>query len=138
MDTFHYYLRLGNFRALYIDVIMRNTQMSSPVIMRHLMAPTSPSRNPFADPNIPSLVDVIARIEAATELALRTRQNWCWALRAIARAAGTEPAMVPAHPEFLRKVLERAAPASLGMTRAGWNNARSLLGKALEWADLAS
>jgi hypothetical protein len=43
-------------------------------------------------------------------------------------------AAVPAHPEFLRTALERAAPASLGITRAAWNNARSLAGKALEWA----
>jgi integrase len=98
------------------------------------MAATSPSRNPFADPIIPSLADLIARIEAAKELPLRTRQNWVWALRAIARAAGDEPAAVPAHLEFLRIVLERAAPASLGMTRAAWNNARSLAGKALVWA----
>jgi integrase len=98
------------------------------------MAATSRSRNPFADPSIPSLADLIARIEAAKGLPLRTRQNWVWALRAIARAAGDELAAVPAHPEFLRTVLERAAPASLGMTRAAWNNARSLAGKALAWA----
>ena len=98
------------------------------------MAATSPSRNPFADPTIPSLADLIARIEAAKELPLRTRQNWIWALRAIARAADNKPAAVPAHPEYVRTALERAAPAASGMTRPSWNNARSLTGKALDWA----
>jgi integrase len=102
------------------------------------MSTTPQSRNPFADPSLPTFVDVIARIAADEKLPLRIRQNWTWALRAVARAVGKEPAAIPAHPEFLRKVLDRAAPASLGITRAGWNNARSLTGKVLEWAGLAS
>jgi hypothetical protein len=35
-------------------------------------------------------------------------------------------------------VLAQAAPASLGISRATWSNARSLCGKALEWAGLTS
>jgi hypothetical protein len=38
----------------------------------------------------------------------------------------------------LRKQLDRAAPASLNMTRPAWNNARSLASKALEWAGFTS
>jgi integrase len=102
------------------------------------MANTSLSRNPFADPTLPTFADLIARIQAQEALPLRNRQNWRWALGAVARAVGKDPVAVPAHPEFLRKLLDHAAPASLGMSRAGWNNARSLMGKALEWAGLAS
>jgi integrase len=102
------------------------------------MSNTPQSRNPFADPTLPTFADLIARVEVEEKLPLRTRQNWCWALRAVARAVGKDPAAVPAHPEFLRKLLDRAAPASLGMSRAAWNNARSLMGKVLEWAGLAS
>jgi integrase len=102
------------------------------------MANTPQSRNPFADPTLPTFADLIARIRADEALPLRTRQNWHWALGAVARAVGKDPVAVPAHPEFLRKLLDHAAPASLGMSRAGWNNARSLMGKALEWAGLAS
>lgn len=102
------------------------------------MANTSPSRNPFADPTLPTLADLLARIQAEEALPLRARQNWCWALRAVSRAVGRDPTAVPGHPKFLRKLLDRAAPASLGMSRAGWNNARSLMGKALKWAGLAS
>src|SRR5215472_5682373 len=102
------------------------------------MAQTAASRNPFADPQLPTFADLIDRIRADKELPLRTRQNWTWALRAVARAVKKVPIAIPAHPEFLRKLLDGAAPASLGMTRAGWNNARSLLGKALKWAGLTS
>jgi integrase len=102
------------------------------------METTPPSRNPFADPALPSLADLIPRIKADETLPLRTRQNWPWALRAVSHAVGKDPAEVPAHPEFLRKVLAQAAPASIGLTKPAWNNARSLLGKALKWAGFAS
>jgi integrase len=102
------------------------------------MAPMSPSRNPFADPSLPTFAGLIDRIEADKELPPRTRQNWAWALRAIARAVAKELAAVPAHPEFLRKLLDGAAPASLGMSRGAWNNCRSLAGKVLEWAGLTA
>jgi hypothetical protein len=96
------------------------------------------SRNPFADPTLPTFADLILRVKADQQLPLITRQNWTWALRAVARAVAKDPVAIPAHPEFLRKVLGRAAPASLGITPAAWNNARSLTGKVLEWAFLAS
>ena len=102
------------------------------------MAPMSPSRNPFADPRAPTFADLIDRIEAHDELPLRLRQNLTWAFRAVARAIGKEPTAVPAHPEFLRKALDQAAPASVGLSHRAWNNARSLAGKALHWAGLTS
>ena len=102
------------------------------------MANTAISRNPFADPSLPTFAALIVRIAADEALALRTRQNWSWALRVVARAVGKDPVAIPAHPEFLRKLLDRAAPASIGVTRPAWNNARSLMGKVLEWAGLAS
>ncbi len=102
------------------------------------MASASLSRNPFADPTLPTFADLIARVSAEETLAQRTRQNWTWALRVVARAVGKDPAAVPAHPEFLCRMMEIAAPASIGLTGPSWNNARSLLGKALEWAGLAA
>ena len=72
------------------------------------------------------LANLIARVRAAEALPLSMRQNWVWALKTVARAAGKDPAEVPAHPEFLRKVSKRAAPAAIGLGRKAWNNARSL------------
>ncbi len=102
------------------------------------MATAHRSRNPFADPGLPTLADLIARIAANPVLSARSRQNWIWALRTAARAAGKDSIAVPAHPEYLRKLMDQAAPESIGISRAGWNNARSLMGKALQWAGLAS
>ena len=97
-----------------------------------------PSRNPFTDPLLPTFADLIDRIAGDMLLPLHQRRNWMWALRLIARAAGKAPAQIPAHPEFLRPIFIKSAPASLGITKAAWNNARSLAGKALEWAGIAS
>jgi integrase len=94
--------------------------------------------NPFADPVLPTFADLIARIKAEESLPLRIRQNWCWALRTVARAVDKNAAAIPAHPAFLRPLLDRAAPAAIGISRAGWNNAKSLLGSVLTWAGLAA
>jgi integrase len=102
------------------------------------MALTPQSRNPFADPGSLTLADLIKRVQSADTPPLTTRQNWRWALKTVARAAGKDPTAVPAHPQFLRKVLELGAPEAIGLGRAAWNNARSMTGKVLEWAGLAS
>src|ERR1051325_9990462 len=106
--------------------------------MRHLMAPTPLSRNLFADPAIPTFADLIARVKADPTIPKPRRQNWVWALKALARSTGKDPAAIPAHPEFLRGLFKQAAPASVGLKPAAWNNVRSLIGKALEWAGIAS
>jgi integrase len=102
------------------------------------MASTAQSRNPFAAPSLPSLAVLLDRLRRDQELPVTKRQNWMWALKAIARACGKVPADIVAHPEFLRVLMQEAAPATAGLSRATWNNARSLLGKVLEWAGLAS
>src|SRR4051812_15113675 len=106
--------------------------------MRHLMTTTPLSRNAFADAAIPTFADLIARVKADPTIPKPRRQNWVWALKALPRSVGKDPAAIPAHPEFLRAIFKRAAPASVGLKRAAWNNVGSLIGKALEWAGLAS
>jgi hypothetical protein len=101
------------------------------------MANTSISRNPFADPTVPTFADLIERLKVG-EFPQTKRQNMIWALNVVARAVGRSPAEVVAHPEFLRALMEKAAPESIGLSSASWNNARSLLGKVLEWARLAT
>ena len=101
------------------------------------MTPAPLSRNPFANPALPSFADLLERLKTDRELPKAKRQNWRWALKTVARAAGKDPAEIVAHPGFVRNVMERAAPESIGLTRASWNNARSLVGKVLEWAELA-
>lgn len=102
------------------------------------MAGTHLSRKDFADPSLPTFADLIDRLRKDGILPQTTRQNWMWALRAVARASGKEPIAVLAHPDFLRKLLKRATPATIGLSPAAWNNARSLSGKALEWAGITT
>jgi integrase len=104
--------------------------------MSHNMALTQASRSAFAAPGHLTLADLIGQVEAASELPKSTRQNWCWALRTVARMAGKVPSAIPAHPEFLRRLLEKAAPLAMGLGTGAWNNARSLSGKAMTWAGL--
>lgn len=96
-----------------------------------------PSRNPFADPTLPTFADLLEHLKRDRELPKAKRQNWIWALKTVMRATAADPVKVLAHPKFVRNLMQRAAPESIGLTRASWNNARSLLGKILEWAGLA-
>jgi integrase len=102
------------------------------------MTNTAQSRNPFANPTAPTFANLIDRLKADRELPTAKRQNMVWSLNVVARAVGKDPAEIVAHPEFLRALMNKAAPESIGLSRAGWNNARSLLGKALEWAGLGT
>src|SRR6266478_5157348 len=104
--------------------------------MGHNMATNEISRSAFTIDSQVTLADLIDRIRAADCFSKTMRQNLCWALKTIARVGGKEPAAVPAHPEFLRRLMAKAAPAASGLTGSTWNNARSLTGKALEWAGL--
>ena len=106
--------------------------------MSHNIALKQVSRSAFAAPGQPSLADLIARVEAAPDLPRTIRQNWCWALRTVARVAGKAPAAIPAHPDFLRRLMGKAAPGSMGLGTGAWNNAKSLTGKAMAWAGLIS
>jgi integrase len=100
------------------------------------MTSLPPSRNAFADPTMSTFANLLERLKRDRELPKVKRQNWMWALKTVARAAAKDPAEVLAHPQFVRKLIQRAAPGSIGLSRASWNNARSLLGKVLEWAGL--
>ena len=102
------------------------------------MSTGKPSRNPFVASAQQSIGDVIALVSADSTLPKTTRQNWAWALRFLCRVCGKDPASIPAHPDYLRCLLKKAAPTASGLTAAAWNNARSLAGKALAWAGITT
>jgi integrase len=102
------------------------------------MTTQSPSRNPFVDPGLPSFADLIARLATDKSLPPRKRQNWAWGLRAMARAVGKDPSEVPAHPKYLRYLINRAVPERIGVRSKAWNNVCSFCRAALRWAKLAT
>ena len=59
------------------------------------MSATTPSRNAFADPAIPTFADLIARVKADPTIPKARRQNWVWALKALPRSVGKDPAAIP-------------------------------------------
>ena len=98
------------------------------------MATSPVSRNSFTASAQRSLADLIGRIEQTTEIPKTTRQNWCWALRTIARVAGKDPEAIPAHPDFLRRLIAKSAPVAAELSPGAWNNAKSLMTKAMAWS----
>ena len=84
-----------------------------------------------ASPAPRTLADLIRRVDLASDLSPRRRQELRSALRTIARLLGPDPALIPAGPPLLVRRLAEIAPAAHGLSRGRWNNIRSLLGAAL-------
>jgi integrase len=83
------------------------------------------------DPVSYNLADVIARVLEADDLTDLQKRDQASAVRKAARLIGAAPAELSAEPLMLRRALERVAPEAHGVSRARWNNIRSLVGKAL-------
>ena len=80
---------------------------------------------------ISTLAGVRAQISADLSLKPRCRSDMISALRTLSRVLGTELGLVPAQPQALRTLIARACPAQVGVSRARWDNVRSLTLKAL-------
>ncbi len=105
-----------------------NGPLSVPVITRHRMTPTTPSR---AATPVVTLADVLATVNAA-DLAERRRQDLASAVRTVARLLDRKPEEIPADPRALALRLKAIAPIAAGLSARRWNNIRSLLRAALE------
>jgi site-specific recombinase XerD len=79
----------------------------------------------------PSLADVLAAIEQATDLSPARRRDLSSAVRAVCKALGRQPADIPADPAQLRRRLEGLSPEALGLAARRWANIRSLVLKAI-------
>ncbi|SDK65034.1 tyrosine-type recombinase/integrase [Aliiruegeria lutimaris] len=87
--------------------------------------------NPFADPTIPTLEEVLDRIAADDRLTKAEKTARTSAIRTAGRAIGLPLSAIPAHPAFLRKKLASVVPARVGLRITSWRNAKSILNKAL-------
>src|SRR5262249_18452168 len=98
----------------------------------------APARDNFMGSTAPTLADVLARVLADAGLASQRRRDLASAIRCMGRALSRPLAELPAHPRFLRQQLEALSPAAAGVKPARWRNTRSLLGKALKHAGIAT
>jgi integrase len=87
--------------------------------------------NPFADPAIPTLEDILQRIGADKRLTTAEKTARTSAIRTVGRAFDLPLSAIPAHPAYLRKKLASVVPARVGLKVTSWRNAKSILNKAL-------
>ena len=86
---------------------------------------------PATTPKTPTLADLIVIVLASNRSALQKR-DCVSAIRRGSRALGAEPGDLPINVKLLRRRLEEVSPEAIGMTRATFNNVRSLFNRALE------
>ena len=79
----------------------------------------------------PSLMDLIVAIAASdlTDIQKRDRTS---AVKTVAKAFGLALADIPLETKLLRRKLEEVSPQAVGLSKARWNNVRSLFNRALE------
>jgi hypothetical protein len=82
-----------------------------------------------------TLADVLALLDEAGLIGTR-RRDMVSAIKRLCAMAGTAPATVRAEPLLLREMLSRIRPAAHGVSAKSYSNLRSLLGAALQLADV--
>ena len=73
----------------------------------------------------PTFTDIIHKLEADPDLSDLRRRDLISGLRRVAKALGRQPEETFAEPNWLRPFLSKVAPAALGLSVKGWQNAVS-------------
>ena len=102
--------------------------------MADLLPSRTAQRDPFLDPALPTLADVLTALARSEHAGRKDLPDLRSAVRTAARVLGLPPESVAAHPGPLGQLLARVVPAAHGLRPARWANVRSLLGKALALA----
>src|SRR5579883_3430472 len=79
-----------------------------------------------------TLAGVLEVIKSIPDLSPQRRQNMASSVRTVSRMLGRPVESIPAEPRLLARSLSDLAPEAAGISRARWNNVRSLLRGALE------
>ena len=88
------------------------------------MTPTTLSKRSLSD-----LIDIIQVQPDLTDIQKRDRVS---AIKTAAKAIGLNPNDIPLEVKLLRRKLEEISPEAIGLSRARWNNVRSLFRASLE------
>ena len=83
-------------------------------------------------PSKPSLADLVEVVRADASLSDTQKRDRVSALNTAAKAVGLPLADIPLEPKLLRRKLEDVSPEAVGLSRARWNNIRSLVNRCLE------
>lgn len=87
--------------------------------------------NPFADPAIPTLAQVLDAVSSSPDLSKTERTARYSAIRTVGRALDLPLSAIVAHPKFLGKKLATVVPARVGLKKGSWANAKSILNRTL-------
>ena len=93
--------------------------------------------NPFADPDVPTLAEVLRRVQADEHLPPARKRELASAIHTAARGLHRTPEEIPGSPAFLRRALARHSAAEFGVGHGRLRNIRSLLKRALEVSGVA-
>jgi integrase len=89
---------------------------------------------PVPAPPSRTLADLPAQVQGAVGLTDAQRRDRLSAIRTVARTLGAEPSELPLNIKLLRRRMEEISPEAHGISRARWNNVRSLFARCLEMA----
>ena len=82
------------------------------------MSSFPPPKNPFADPAIPSMDAILARIETDYQIPHQRRQDMCSAIRSLSKLFERPLSMIPASSDFLRRLFEGTHHIPAGLSVA--------------------
>ena len=97
-----------------------------------------PPKNPFADPDIPTMDAVLARIETDFKIPHQRRQDMCSAIRTLSKLFERPLSMIPASPDFLRRLFEGVHHIPAGLSERRLQNVRSLLMAVFHHVDIST
>lgn len=86
----------------------------------------------------PTMADVLDRLATGAGIAAERRIALRSAARTFCRAVGKDPAAVSAEPRAVRETLTTLTPGAAGLSRQSFLNLRSLVGRALDAAGIAT
>ncbi len=93
---------------------------------------TGTAINPFADPDLPSLADLLSMVTNDAGLTSRRRVELASTIRKTASWFGLVLSEIPAAPAFLRVRFQRLSPGGVGVSRKRLQNVRSGVSFALQ------
>lgn len=92
--------------------------------------------NPFMDASLPTMADLIEKVNAHVELSTVRRQNVSSSVRRFCSALGYEPEQVPANHSYYRQKLRTFHPLEAGINKKRWQTIKSDVNFALRSAGI--
>jgi len=94
--------------------------------------------NPFMDPGLPTMADLIGMVNADPKVPPVRRRNVTSSIRRFCKALGCEPDQVPANHNYYRQRLKTFHPLEAGIAKKRWQTIKSDVNFALSHAGIVA